>query len=99
MLGQETANRCRSSVEVDAGEEQLVAGKLDVVGDANVADVFGHCLLGISCARRPRTRRPAGACPTSPVPMTATFRGYSSTSMSLLSNARVLVVDRLMPTV
>src|SRR3954470_11544150 len=38
-LGQETADGGGAAVEVGCGEEQLVAGKLHIVGDADVADV------------------------------------------------------------
>src|SRR3954447_17765272 len=38
-LGQETAHRGRTAVQVDGGEEELVAGQGDVVGDTDVADV------------------------------------------------------------
>src|SRR5207244_6663693 len=39
QLGQEAAHRRGTSVQVDVGEEQLLAGELDVMSDADVADV------------------------------------------------------------
>jgi hypothetical protein len=39
QVGQEPAHRRGAAVEVHAGEEQLLAGQLDVVGDPDVADV------------------------------------------------------------
>src|SRR5205807_3386688 len=38
QFGQEAADRGGAAVQVDVGEEQLLAGQLDVVGDADVAD-------------------------------------------------------------
>ena len=39
QLGQEPAHRGGAAVQVHVGEEQLLAGQLDAVGDADVADV------------------------------------------------------------
>src|SRR5207249_7163272 len=39
QLGQEAADRRGTAVQVDVGEEQLLAGELDVMSDADVADV------------------------------------------------------------
>src|SRR6266511_2620275 len=39
QLGQEAAHRRGTAVQVDVGEEQLLSGELDVVGDADGADV------------------------------------------------------------
>ena len=49
QLGQEPAHRCRSAVQVHAGEEQLVAGQRDVVGDADVADVAAGRVARMAC--------------------------------------------------
>src|SRR5438105_1856914 len=39
QLGKEAADGCGTAVQVDVGEEQLVAGEVHVVTDADVADV------------------------------------------------------------
>src|SRR6266700_5183422 len=58
QLGQEAAHRCGTAVQVDVGEEHLLAGELDVMSDADVADVpawpggangLHHRLLGADC--------------------------------------------------
>src|SRR6266571_2659032 len=58
QLGQEAAHRRGTAVQVDVGEEQLLSGELDVVSDADVADVparpggangLHHRLLGADC--------------------------------------------------
>src|SRR5215207_10799635 len=39
QLRQEAAHRGRAAVQVHVGEEQLLSGQLDAVGDTDIADV------------------------------------------------------------
>ena len=69
QFGQEAAHRGGAAVQVDAGEEQLLAGQLHVVGDTDVANVparradrTGNCWASRCSKSKPAccyaTRRP-----------------------------------------
>jgi hypothetical protein len=47
QVGQEAADRGGAAVQVNVGEEQLLAGQLHVVGDADVADFTGGVYVNL----------------------------------------------------
>src|SRR5215470_5355641 len=93
-LGQEPAHRGGAAVEVDMGEEQLLAGQFDVVGDADIAHVpagaggpdgLHHRLLRADgflteWAPRPPVRSLMRATPSSPRSVTMSVAPKSRAS-------------------